>query len=197
LLLMGNAGLSRDESIPAFQALAENKVYGAEDPRKLWSSHPKLDDRLKNLNKEVAKEKKKKTYEPGTVPDPEVYYRGVAPVFVINARLDLAGRHYQRVRDALEKYLTVTPDDPEAYFLMGESYRRENPRGPEFVEAIAAYSKALEVDSGYAPAHAELGMAFRIQTSTDEAALSFAKYLELAPDADDAGIIRGYLEELE
>jgi len=35
LELMSRAGFSRDEAIPAFQALGENSVYGAADPRKM------------------------------------------------------------------------------------------------------------------------------------------------------------------
>ena len=33
---MANAGLDRAEAIPAFEALGENKIYGAGDPRKMW-----------------------------------------------------------------------------------------------------------------------------------------------------------------
>ena len=62
LALMRNAGLPIDEAIPAFHALAENKVYGAEDPRKMWSSHPRLEDRIANLEKEVRRAKRKKDY---------------------------------------------------------------------------------------------------------------------------------------
>ncbi|HSM69078.1 MAG TPA: M48 family metalloprotease, partial [Xanthomonadales bacterium] len=38
LALMARAGYALDEAIPAFEALAENSVYGAADPRKMWSS---------------------------------------------------------------------------------------------------------------------------------------------------------------
>lgn len=121
LLLMANAGLDREEAIPAFEALAENSVYGAGDPRKMWSSHPRLEDRLRNLRKEIRRESRRKDHVPGTIPDPEVYYRGIAPALLINARLDMAEQKYERARESLTKYLTVEPDDPAALFLMGET----------------------------------------------------------------------------
>ena len=196
LELMAKAGLSRDEAIPAFEALAENKVYGAADPRKMWSSHPRLEDRLKNLQKDIKKEKRRKGYVPGVVPDPLEYYRGIAPALLINARLDLGEQQYGRARESLEKYLLVRPGSPEAYFLIGESYRRENPRGPDFTQSREAYETALQQDSGYADAYKELGMAYRQQRMNGEALEAFEQYLALAPEAPDAGIIRGYMEGL-
>ena len=202
--------MSRDEAIPAFAALAQNEVYGAGDPRKLWSSHPKLEDRLKNLDKEIKKEKRdaeraakrkrKKDdyvpYDPGVVPEAAQYYKAIAPALIANARLDIRERQFERAREALTKYLVVHPDDPEAHFLVGESYRRGAPRGPDYSQRIAAYQQALAQDSGYAQAHLELGMAYRVQRQNVEARQSFEKYLALAGDAVEAPIIRGYLETL-
>jgi predicted Zn-dependent protease len=196
LILMARAGLSIDESIPAFQALGENVVYGAGDPRKMWSSHPRLEDRIRNLQKEIKKKKRKKDFVPGVVPESEDYYRNIAPMLLINARLDLQEQQFNRAREALSKYLQVKPGDAEAYYLTGEAFRRANPLGPDFTQSLAAYQQALEIDPGYANAYKEIGMAYRMQGQDDEARLAFQRYLELAEDALDAGIIRGYMEGL-
>ena len=196
LKLMARAGLSIDEAIPAFQALGENAVYGAADPRKMWSSHPRLDDRIKNLKKEIRKKKRKKTYSPGAVPDPLAYYRSIAPALIRNARLDIGEQQFTRARRSLTRYLTVEPDDPEAHFLLGETYRKSSPLGPDFADSQAAYNNALEQDSAYAPAYKELGMTHRQQRQDDAARQAFEVYLSLAGDAPDAGIIRGYLDGL-
>ena len=196
LELMAHAGYAIDEAIPAFAALAENEVYGAGDPRKMWSSHPRLEDRIDNLEKEIRRAKRQKDYVPGTVPDPNDYYRGIAPALKINAKLDLKERQFGRMREALQKYLAVHPEDPEAHFMLGESYRSEDPLGPDFSQAQAAYRAALAQDPEYAPALQELGMTLRVQGQTDQAREAFRKYLEISADAPDAGIIRGYLEAL-
>ena len=197
LMLMAKAGLSRDESIPAFEALAENDVYGAGDPRQMWSSHPRLEDRIKNLQKEIKKEKRRKDYVAGTVPDAVDYYRAIAPAYLVTAKLDFGEGQFGRAREGLERYQQARPDDAQGYFLMGEAYRRENPLGPDFEKAIEFYDAAIERDWRYADAHRELGMAYRIQGKNDEARDAFERYLRVAADAPDAGIVRGYLEGLK
>jgi tetratricopeptide (TPR) repeat protein len=114
----------------------------------------------------------------------------------MNARLDIGERQFQRAREALEKYLAVVPDDPEAHYLMGETYRRAAPLGPEFEHCQAAYQAALEQDSAFAPALKELGMTYRLQRQNAAARDAFKQYLAYAEDAPDAGIIRAYLEAL-
>jgi predicted Zn-dependent protease len=197
LALMTRAGLPIGEALPAFKHLAENSVYGAADPRKMWSSHPRLEDRLKSLDKEIKDAKKKKGYVEAAPTDPLVYYRAIAPVLLINARLDIEELQFVRAREALQKYLRVRPDDPKAHFLLGETYRRENPRGPDFGESQRAYQAALSHDSAYAPALRELGMTYRITRQNAEARKAFDQYLAADPEAADAGIIRGYLAGLK
>jgi predicted Zn-dependent protease len=197
LELMVRAGLPIDEAIPAFEALAENSVYGAGDPRKMWSSHPKLEDRIDNLEKEIKRAKRKKTFVAEPLPDELIYYRGIAPALLINARLDIQERQFGRAREALQKYLAVHPDDPEAHFLLGETHRRSNPQGPDFTSSQAAYQAALNQDTAFAPALREMGMTLRIQHQNAAARDAFEKYLESAADAPDAGIIRYYLAGLQ
>lgn len=140
--------------------------------------------------------KRDRDFIPNEAPDSLIYYRGIAPVLLINSRLDLAERQFERARDALEKYLLVRPDEPEAHFLIGETHRRARPMGPAFEESQAAYRQALDRDPAYAPALKELGMTYRIQGKVAEAREAFEQYLAHAADAPDAGIIRGYLEDL-
>lgn len=197
LQLMAKAGLARDQSLPAFHALAENEVYGAGDPRKLWSSHPKLEDRIKNLQKEIRRAKRRKGSVAGSVPEASDYYRAIAPALLINAKLDIdLEQQYGRAREALLKYLSVNTQDAEAHFLVGETYRRENPGGPDFTECMTAYNKALQHDPDYAAAYREIGMAHRVQGNNSEARAAFERYLAIAPDEADAGIVRGYMEGL-
>lgn len=197
LMLMARAGLARDEAIPAFEALAENEVYGAGDPRQMWSSHPRLEDRIKNLRKEIKREKRRKGFAAGAVPEALDYYRAIAPAYIVTAKLDFEEGQFGRAREGLERYQLARPDDPEGYFLMGEAFRRETPNGPDFDNAIAAYAMAIEKDANYAQAHREIGMAHRILGNTPAARAAFERYLRMADNAADAGIIRGYMEALK
>lgn len=62
--------------------------------------------------------------------------------------------------------------------------------------AVAAYREALELKPTLASAERGLGIAFtRLERSADAIA-HYRRYLELAPDADDAGEVRGLIREL-
>ncbi len=141
--------------------------------------------------------KRRKDYVAGTVPNELDYYRAIASAYKATAYLDFDEGKFSRVRDGMERYQLARPDDPEGYYLMGEAWRRDNPLGPDFSKAIAAYEQAIAADENYADAWREKGMAYRIQGEQAEARTALERYLALAPGAPDAGIIRAYLEDLQ
>ena len=196
LELMANAGYDRAQAVRGFEILGQNEAYNLQTPRLMWSSHPKLEDRIENLKKSVKKAQKRKDYVPGTVPDSTAYYRAVADVLLINGRLDLAERQFERARMAFEKYVQARPADGEGYFLLGETYRKAAPNGPTYDSRIAQYRRAIGNDARHADAYRELGMALRQQGEAAEARDALQRYLDVKPDAVDAGIIRGYLSGL-
>ncbi|MCZ6854007.1 MAG: M48 family metallopeptidase, partial [Gammaproteobacteria bacterium] len=162
LELMADANYDRGQAILAFEALKQNDVYGAVNVSTLWSSHPTLEDRIKNLQKHIKREARRKDYQPGTVPDSNSYYEAIAPVLLFNASIDLEERHFERARVTLTKYLSIK-QDPLAEFLVGESFRKANPDGPDYSERMAAYDRAIALDAAFAPAHKERGMTMRRQ----------------------------------
>ncbi len=196
LELMAKAGYDRAQAVRGFEILGQNEAYDLQTPRLLWSSHPKLEDRIDNLKKSVRKAQRKKDYVPGTVPDATAYYRAIADVLLINGRMDLGERQFERARMAFEKYVQARPHDGEGYFLLGESYRRAAPNGPDYDARIAEYRRAIDSDAGFADAYRELGMALRQRGDNAGARSALQRYLDVQPDAVDAGIIRGYLNGL-
>ena len=196
LELMADANYDRAQALLAFEALKQNDVYGTVDVSTLWSSHPTLEDRLKNLDKNIKREARQKNYQPGSVPEAQVYDNAIAPVLLFNASIDLRERFFGRAQTALKRYLTVR-QEPMAEFLLGESIRKAEPDGPDLSDRLAAYGRAISLDADFAPAHKERGMALRQQGNTSEASREFRRYLNLTPDAADAGIIRGYMTDME
>ena len=159
---MRHANYARSESVAAFTALQQNTAYGTTNMGSLWSSHPKLENRIKSLQKAVKKEKKKKV-PPGEIPPSTPYYQAVAPTMLINAQLDMSEHQFDRARHVLAKYQKIFPDDPAVHFFLGECIRKENPDGPDYNPRIAAYQTALLHAPDFAEAHKELGMAYRRQ----------------------------------
>jgi hypothetical protein len=63
-------------------------------------------------------------------------------------------------------------------------------------EALASFEQARKKAPGYAPAYRGIGMAKQGLGDKTGAATAFRKYLELAPTAGDAGLIKKRLEKL-
>jgi tetratricopeptide (TPR) repeat protein len=65
------------------------------------------------------------------------------------------------------------------------------------VRAKAAYRQAVQVDPAYAPARRELGLLLHADGRLEEACLELSEYVTLNPDGKDAGMMRGYITEIE
>jgi len=62
-------------------------------PDSKWSSHPRLEDRIRNLEKEIKRAKRKKDHVPGRVPDPVDYYCDIA-LRVVDVEYEGRGKKY-------------------------------------------------------------------------------------------------------
>ncbi len=193
LEMMVAAGYDQAQAIKAFEILKQNAAYGVVSPRLLWSSHPTLDDRLKNLAKAVRKAERKKGYRAGEVPSSEAYQHSVANAVLLAGLQDLRERFFVRGRQAFRKFIAARPDKAQGHYLLAESYRLQAPDGPDFQPREAAYQAAVRAEPDYAKAHLELGMTARQQQRTQVANQAFRRYLELRPEAPDAGIVRWYI----
>lgn len=77
----------------------------------------------------------------------------------------------------------------ELWLARGELYRtRGNQR--DLVHAADFYTNAIGLDPALAPAHRGLGLSLLKTGRREDGARALAKYLELAPDAPDAKMIR-------
>jgi regulator of sirC expression with transglutaminase-like and TPR domain len=82
-----------------------------------------------------------------------------------------------------------------AYFL-GEAHRRRDEPG-DAARARALYAEAIGLPGAPPDAWREHGLALRDQGDPAGARAALARYLELAPDADDAAFVRRDLDQLE
>lgn len=191
LRMLAAAHYEPEQSLPAFEALRiddDDQVNIAD----MWSSHPDIDSRLKNLTKDIKE--LPQTVEQAN--DSVSYYRAVGPALLANADLHHQARQYASARKDLSKYTQAFPANGEGYFRTGEAWRKQAPDGPDFGPRTDAYLSAVKNQPDFAPAYKELGMAYRQAGDSARAARYFDRYLELAPQAADAGIIRAYREAL-
>lgn len=190
LELLVAAGYDPNQALPAFEAL-RIKDDDQVNVGKIWSSHPDIDSRLKNLKKRIKKIKS----PPSFIPSEQAYVKAYGKAMLIDVQLDVQRKRYQRALATLQRYTDVM-NNPEGHYLMGEVYRKQSPEGPDYSPRTTAYQRAITADKNFALAHKELGMAYRQQGQNTQAATALGTYLELAPDAADAPIIQWYLQDM-
>ncbi len=78
----------------------------------------------------------------------------------------------------------------------GETYRLRG-ASEDLDKAVADYKTAVAVEGAPAEAYRGLGMIQRLRDQPAEARANLLRYLELAPQAPDAAMIKSYVEELK
>ena len=192
LKLMANAGYETNQAAVAWEQVDRNTMTERSDITLIWSIHHRPLNRIKSINATTSFNYFKPYEVPGALP----YYEGVAPALIANAAAEIKIHFYDRARMQITMYLSVNPDEPIADFLIGESWRLEQPVGPDYTRRIEAYERALAKDAQFAPAWKELGMYYRFHGQIDLAHDAFNKYLLYGENLPDEGIIRGYLDTL-
>ncbi|NND83108.1 MAG: M48 family metalloprotease [Gammaproteobacteria bacterium] len=191
LHLMAAAGYPPEQALPAFETmrLPEDNVV---DVAKMWSSHPDIDARKKNLSKQI---KKNKAVSSGAGMDSERYLHAIRAAALSNAQLQMKYRKFDAAIARLEKFTQALDTNPAGHFLLGEAYRKQTPEG-NLAARISAYQNAITHKPDYADPYRELGMAYRQQGQKQQAYDAYSRYLELAGSALDAPIIGWYRDNL-
>jgi cytochrome c-type biogenesis protein CcmH/NrfG len=96
--------------------------------------------------------------------------------------------------DAYQKALALTPKNVDVRVDMGTCLK--NSGRPQ--QAIEEFRKAIQINPGHLYAHRNMGVVLAFDLKDKKgAAKEFEKYLELAPNAPDAGEIRQLVQKLK
>jgi len=104
----------------------------------------------------------------------------------------------QKSQAAFQKVVEIDPSGAYRTFYNIGALIRRKPDVPaaENERAIVAFRKAIEIKPDYAPAHRELANALLAKGDLAGARESLRRYLEHAPDAEDAPQVRAMLKSL-
>lgn len=103
---------------------------------------------------------------------------------------------YECAAELLKDVLTVK-ESGRGYFLQGEIARRRSFASESLLNAIAAYERATRFTDAPAEAYRQAALLQRARGEHRAAVAAFKRYLELAPTAADAPLVREYLHEHE
>lgn len=155
----------------------------------MFATHPSPEERKEMLSKMAAA-------TPGGATGEREWNEVIQPF-----RMDLLkdeiqrGQHEESIA-LLTRMIARTPALPELPFARAEVHRIRA-IGEDYDLAIRDYQLAMSVGAEPAEVHRGMGLIYRARKQMPEARESLASYLERAPAAPDAPLIRSYLKEME
>jgi len=189
-----SAGYDPSAALKALQHLSEQSVYAHAALSPKYASHPSLEERLASYRNLLAGEL---AAAAGTGDRRRTEYRahlGELPLDAIEMLVEAGAL------DRAERLLwaeQARADSGRAEYLEGEIFRRRVPQTEGTSRAaLTAYERAVTLPDVPASAYREEGLLHRQRGETEAAALAFQAYLEHAPTAVDAPLVRIYLDEL-
>jgi predicted Zn-dependent protease len=192
LQLMLNAGYDPREAPRLFEHLQQDiKEQEISEPY-FFGSHPRLQERIDNYKRFLQD-------MPGDsngVKNEERFCTHTTPLLLENAVLDLAMGRFQSGQRGIEAYLKRNPDDPRAFYWLGETYRQRNAEG-DIDKAVRQYETALACDEGLPQPYKALGLIYYKQCRYEKARAYIERYIQLAPDAGDRGYMEQYIETMD
>jgi predicted Zn-dependent protease len=170
--------------------LAEVEALDIDEPY-FFSTHPALEERIKNFNELVQQQGTANGYK-GT----EAYRSHVdrLQLELLADYLELS--QHQSVLLILERQDAFLRYPPSAWYYLGEAYRLRNEEG-DTERAVTAYRTAIQQAPEFAPSYRALGLYYMKNNDPAAAEDFFSRYLELEPDATDRDYIEYYRTSLK
>lgn len=109
---------------------------------------------------------------------------------------ELKRGQYEETVALMDRKLAVEPQRADYLYCRGEAKRLRG-RREDLEQAAADLSLAITAEGAPPQAHRSLGLVLRGRQDNAGAAEAFRRYLELAPEAPDAGLIKTYIDEFQ
>lgn len=189
--LMQDAGYDGREAANVWDnLLTELKVTGGAEAGKqgdLFTTHPTTAGRRDELLQLAGR----KRGEDGA----ERYQRAIAPLRFGWIQDEIKRGQYEESLVLFDRMLQRRTDDVEVRYARGEVYRLRDDEG-DTGRALADLEFATRAKAAPADAFRALGHVHKQRNEPAAAFKAFQQYLAVAPEAPDAGMVKGYLAEL-
>ena len=189
-LLMNRAGYDTAEAAKVWGnlLLEVNARPGGGSRNALFASHPASEEREATL-KELAASLK------GGATNEETWQQKTAPHRHEWLQDEVKRGQHEESIAFLTRASTRTQGKSDYLWARGEVYRLRAAEG-DLDSALKDFQAAVALGGEPPEAHRGMGLVYRATQRAGEARASFERYLQLAPQAADAPMIRNYIQEL-
>lgn len=192
LVLMREAGYDGREAAKIWQNLLQEikarKENSDFDRTPMFATHPDPEERQQVLAKLAE-------LQPGGNTGEDAWQTALAPFRHEWIMDEIKRRQYDESLALLNRLVERRTAQAEYLFARGEVFRMRSVE-KDADAALADFRAAIAAGSEPAATHRSLGLMLRQRNETAEARSSLMKYLEMAPDAPDAALIKTYLAEM-
>lgn len=190
--LMLKAGYEGREAARVWDnLLAELKVRGGDDVGRrspMMATHPPVENRRDELLRLAG--------SGGGVVGADEFDQLVAPLRFGWIQEEIHRGQHEESLALFGRMIARRPQDAQALYGRGEVLRLRA-SGDDLQQAVADLQLASQADAPPPEVFRSLGLVYRKWSQGPQAAAAFEKYLALAPQAADAGLIQTYLSELK
>ena len=171
--------------------LGELKITGGEsigERSQLFATHPPTGHRRDDLRRLAGS-------GGGSVAAADLR-RAIAPLRFGWLHDEIKRGQYEESLVLFDRMLALEPDDAEVRYARGEVYRLRGD-GEDLQRAADDLTRATLAARGPADTWRSLGLVEKQRARGGAAVAAFEKYLSMAPDAPEAGMVRAYIAELK
>jgi predicted Zn-dependent protease len=190
--LMQQAGYDGAEAPRVWDnLLAEFKITGGEDVGSrsaLFATHPPAGNRRDDLLKLAGTS--------GGRTGAAELQRVVAPLRFGWLQDEIRRGQFEESLVLFDRLLVREPADAQLLYARGEVYRLRG-EAADLPRSLDDLARATIADKAPAEAFRSLGLVQQQRADAPAATRAFERYLALAPDAPDAGLVKAYLAELK
>ncbi|GIL05125.1 MAG: hypothetical protein BroJett031_16450 [Betaproteobacteria bacterium] len=190
VVLMNQAGYDAREAAKVWDNLLQEVSAGAGgDPSRrspMFASHPASDERRDALLQWAG--------DAGGDTGEARFAEQLAPLQFDLLDDELKRGQYDEALVLLDRMVARQPQRAELKYFRGET-RRLRAQDGDLDQALADFEAAVRAGGEPAQTHRSMGFILRGRNQSEPARAAFARYLEKAPAAPDAGLIQSYLAE--
>lgn len=189
---MSTAGYDTTEAAEVFRIMLEEVEALDIDQPFLYSSHPRLQERIETLDSLAASDQGSTAGDKGS----ERFSQHIDKLREIVLQRYLSQQDYKRLILILEDEHRRSLYPAHARFYLGEAYRLRD-QEEDRAKAVHAYLKTLHEAADFPATYRSLGLMYMKKGETQSAIGYFEQYLALDPDSDQAAYARSFLKRLK